>query len=89
MTNARFALNETTRVFDENDEEIQPGSDAIGMIGNGGYTPIAYYKDPEKSARTSQARSSLSQDLLAAVLAASVEASAVRAELPGSGNSSA
>lgn len=49
---ARFQLNETTRVFDENDEEIEPGSDKIGMIGNGGYTPIGYFKDPEKSART-------------------------------------
>jgi fatty-acyl-CoA synthase len=49
---ARFQLNDTTRVFDENDEEIQPGSNKIGMIGNGGYTPIGYYKDPEKSART-------------------------------------
>lgn len=49
---ARFQLNDTTRVFDENDEEIEPGSDKIGMIGNGGYTPIGYYKDPEKSART-------------------------------------
>lgn len=49
---ARFQLNDTTRVFDENDEEIEPGSDKIGMIGNGGYTPIGYFKDPEKSART-------------------------------------
>lgn len=49
---ARFQLNDTTRVFDENDEEIEPGSDKIGMIGNGGYTPVGYFKDPEKSART-------------------------------------
>jgi acyl-CoA synthetase (AMP-forming)/AMP-acid ligase II len=49
---ARFQLNETTRVFDENDEEIGPGSDKIGMIGNGGYVPVGYYKDPEKSAKT-------------------------------------
>lgn len=49
---ARFAFNPTTRVFDENDEEVQPGSGKIGMIANGGAGPIGYYKDPEKSAKT-------------------------------------
>jgi len=49
---ARFALGKHTKVFDENNEEIVPGSDQIGIIANGGYTPIGYYKDPEKSAKT-------------------------------------
>lgn len=49
---ARFGLNETTKVFNERDEEIQPGSDEIGMIGNASHVPVGYYKDPEKSAQT-------------------------------------
>ncbi len=49
---ARFERNPTTNVFNEQDEEVAPGSDEIGMIANGGFAPIGYYKDPEKSART-------------------------------------
>jgi fatty-acyl-CoA synthase len=49
---ARFVCNPTTKVFNDRDEEVQPGSDEIGMIANGGFAPIGYYKDPEKSART-------------------------------------
>jgi fatty-acyl-CoA synthase len=49
---ARFAINATTKVFNYRDQEVQPGSDEIGMIANGGFAPIGYYKDPEKTART-------------------------------------
>ena len=49
---ARFMANPTTKVFNERDEEVKPGSDEIGMIANGGFAPVGYYKDPEKSART-------------------------------------
>lgn len=49
---ARFAFSEATKVFDENDAEVVPGSDTIGIIANGGYVPVGYYKDPEKSAKT-------------------------------------
>ena len=49
---ARFAVNAATRVFNDRDEEVQPGSGEIGMLANGGFVPLAYYKDPEKSART-------------------------------------
>jgi fatty-acyl-CoA synthase len=49
---ARFVRNETTKVFNDKDEEVEPGSEEIGMIANGGFAPVGYYKDPEKSART-------------------------------------
>ena len=49
---ARFMSNPTTKVFNDRDEEVQPGSDEIGMIANGGFAPLGYYKDAEKSART-------------------------------------
>ena len=49
---ARFTRNPSTKVFNDRDEEVQPGSDEIGMIANGGFAPIGYYKDPEKSAAT-------------------------------------
>ncbi|MCL4672761.1 MAG: AMP-binding protein [Sphingomonadaceae bacterium] len=49
---ARFTLGQHTKVFDENDQEVQPGSDTVGMIANGGFVPVGYYKDPEKSAKT-------------------------------------
>lgn len=49
---AKFRLNPTTRVFKDDGTEVKPGSGEIGMIANGGMVPLAYYKDPEKSART-------------------------------------
>jgi len=49
---AKFAMNPTTKVFKEDDTEVVPGSDEIGMVAAGGMTPIGYYKDPDKSART-------------------------------------
>ena len=49
---AIFARNPATKVFDENDQEVEPGTDKIGLIANGGTAPVGYYKDPEKSART-------------------------------------
>ncbi len=42
----------TTRVFDEDLNPVVPGSDTIGMIYSGGFSPIGYYKEPEKSAET-------------------------------------
>ncbi len=49
---AKFKLNPTTKVFTEDGREVQPGSGDIGLVANGGMVPLAYYKDPEKSART-------------------------------------
>lgn len=49
---AKFMPNPTTKVFTEDGREVQPGSGEIGMIANGGFTPIGYYKDPVKSAAT-------------------------------------
>ena len=49
---AHFMINPKARVFDEDDDEVAPGSDRIGMIGSGGYIPVGYYKDPEKTAKT-------------------------------------
>ena len=49
---AKFVSNPNTKVFAEDDREIQPGSGEIGMVAAGGNVPIGYFKDPEKSART-------------------------------------
>lgn len=42
----------TTKVFDEEMQEVTPGSDTIGIAYSGGYTPVGYYGQPEKSAET-------------------------------------
>ena len=48
-----FTSNPTTKVFTEDDREVQAGSDEIGMVAAGGaMVPKGYFKDPEKSART-------------------------------------
>ncbi|MGB0113735.1 MAG: AMP-binding protein [Ilumatobacteraceae bacterium] len=49
---ARFSQNPTTKVFTDDDREVTPGSDEVGMVAAGGNVPLGYYKDPEKSART-------------------------------------
>jgi fatty-acyl-CoA synthase len=49
---AKFATNPNTKVFAEDNREVQPGSGEIGMVAAGGNVPIGYFKDPEKSART-------------------------------------
>ncbi len=42
----------TTRVFDEDMNPVEPGSKTVGMIYSGGFSPIGYYNEPEKSAET-------------------------------------
>ena len=49
---ARFTLSPTSKVLTEDGREVVPGSNEVGMVANGGLVPLAYYKDPEKSART-------------------------------------
>ena len=50
---AKFTQNPTTKVFTEDGREVTPGSDEIGVVAAGGFVPIGYFKDPDKSARTS------------------------------------
>ena len=49
---AKFSQSPTTKVFNELDQEIKPGSGEIGMVAAGGSVPIGYYKDEVKSAAT-------------------------------------
>ncbi|MGA9275902.1 acyl-CoA synthetase [Ilumatobacter sp.] len=49
---AKFTQMPTTKVFTDEDREVTPGSDEVGMVAAGGNVPIGYYKDEEKSART-------------------------------------
>lgn len=49
---AKFAIAATTKIFTEDDREVQPGSGEIGKVAAGGAVPIGYYKDPEKSSKT-------------------------------------
>ena len=51
-TTAKFTKNPTTKVFTDDDREVQPGSGEAGMVAAGGMVPIGYFKDPQKSART-------------------------------------
>ena len=49
---AKFSKMPETKVFTDDDREVEPGSDEVGMVAAGGNVPIGYYKDEEKSART-------------------------------------
>jgi fatty-acyl-CoA synthase len=49
---AKFTIGERVKVFTDDDKEVEPGSGDIGRLAVGGFIPLEYYKDPEKSART-------------------------------------
>jgi fatty-acyl-CoA synthase len=49
---ATFQLGENTIVVTEDGRRVEPGSGEIGRVAVGGYQPIGYYKDPEKTAAT-------------------------------------
>ncbi len=49
---AHFSLGENARVLDEEGKDVAPGSGQQGRVAVRGFTPIGYYKDPEKSAAT-------------------------------------
>ena len=47
-----FRIGPECRVFDEDDNEIAPGSGKIGYMARSGFIPLGYYKDPAKTAQT-------------------------------------
>jgi len=49
---AKFSLGANTKVFTDDHREVVPGSGEIGKVAVGGYQPIGYYKDPDKTAAT-------------------------------------
>jgi fatty-acyl-CoA synthase len=49
---AKFVLGERCRVFDENDNPVEPGSGIPGLVAIGPPNPIGYYKDEAKTERT-------------------------------------
>ncbi len=51
-TTATFTVGEHTKVITDDGRAVEPGSGETGRVAVGGYQPIGYYKDPEKSAAT-------------------------------------
>jgi len=49
---AKFMLGDRCRVFDEDDQPVEPGSGKPGLVALGPPNPAGYYKDEEKTART-------------------------------------
>ncbi len=49
---AKFTVGEHTKVITDDGREALAGSGETGRVAVGGYQPIGYYKDPEKSAAT-------------------------------------
>jgi len=49
---ARFTIGPSTKVFADDDTEVEPGSGEVGRLALGGHIPIGYYKDEKKSDAT-------------------------------------
>ena len=49
---AKFTTGPNAAVFTEDGVRVEPGSGVRGLVAVGGATPIGYYKDEEKSAKT-------------------------------------
>jgi fatty-acyl-CoA synthase len=49
---AKFVLGEHTKVITDDGRAVEPGSGEIGRVAVGGFQPVGYYKDPEKTAAT-------------------------------------
>ena len=49
---AKFTVGEHTRVITDDGRAVEPGSGETGRVAVGGWQPVGYYKDPEKSAAT-------------------------------------
>jgi acyl-CoA synthetase (AMP-forming)/AMP-acid ligase II len=48
----RFSLGANTRVIDDEGRDIVPGSGQVGMVVSGGFQPLGYHKDHERTAAT-------------------------------------
>ena len=46
----RFMMGDHTTVLDDDNMPVTPGDGVVGRLARGGYVPIGYYKDPEKTA---------------------------------------
>ena len=53
-TTAQFLVGPNAAVFKEDGTRVEPGSGERGLVAVGGFIPVGYYKDPEKSAKTFQ-----------------------------------
>jgi fatty-acyl-CoA synthase len=49
---AKFQIGDRCKVFDENDQLVEPGSGKPGIIAQSPPIPVGYYKDPAKTAKT-------------------------------------
>ena len=49
---AQFMAGPNSAVFTEDGRRVEPGSGERGLVAVGGFIPVGYYKDEEKSART-------------------------------------
>ncbi len=49
---ARFVLGPNARVLTDDGRDVVPGSGERGRVALRGFTPIGYYKDPDKTAAT-------------------------------------
>src|SRR3712207_3816825 len=49
---AKFMVGENTKVITDDGRAVEPGSGELGKVAVGGFQPIGYYKDPEKTAAT-------------------------------------
>lgn len=47
-----FRIGPDCKVFDDNDQEIVPGSGQIGYMARSGFIPLGYFKDEAKTAQT-------------------------------------
>lgn len=51
---AQFLVGPNSAVFKEDGTRVEPGSGERGLVAVGGFIPVGYYKDPDKSAKTFQ-----------------------------------
>jgi 3-oxocholest-4-en-26-oate---CoA ligase len=49
---AKFSLGPECALFTEDGRRLQPGAPERGLLAVGGYIPLGYYRDPEKTAKT-------------------------------------